>query len=121
MPNVNILTASADGATISAEFHYATPVGNNAVGIAWTAALANSGLNKSAMTVGSGPGQLSTSDSALVASGALRALPYTFQIIGLSGMSAGAKQAAVTAVYNAAIAADQTQLETILNYFGYTQ
>lgn len=122
MSNITILRGSSDGALITMVCHYTTPVGNNAVGIAWTAALANSGLvSASAMTTGTGAGQISTSDAAALIAGTLREVVTSFQILNLSSLTGSQKTAALLAIYNTTVTADQAALQLQLNFFGYTQ
>lgn len=51
--------------------HSATPQGNNSAGVAWSAALVGSGRATTVMAEGSGPGQISTEEKALIESGAV--------------------------------------------------
>jgi hypothetical protein len=49
--------------------HTNTPVGNNSAGVAWTAALAASGLNVSQLTVGNGAGQITQNEMNQITNG----------------------------------------------------
>lgn len=51
--------------------HVVTPVGNNSAGVAWSTAVVNAGLNKTIMATGTGPGQISATDAASIATGTL--------------------------------------------------
>lgn len=61
MAKIHILAGS--NGTFQAVIHAPTPAGNNAVGVSWKVAIANSQPRVSVMTVGNGPGQLSTADA----------------------------------------------------------
>lgn len=59
--------------------HAPTPGGNNSAGVAWTVALANSGLNITVLPVGNGPGQISSAESNQVANGTLIEARFQWQ------------------------------------------
>lgn len=59
--------------------HATTPAGNNLAGVAWSTAISNSGPPASTMTVGNGPGQISTSENNQVANGSVIEVGYIWQ------------------------------------------
>lgn len=60
-------------------FHYPVPSENNAVGVSYETALINSGLAKSSMAPGTGAGQISTAELALVVGGKLYEYNLSFR------------------------------------------
>lgn len=70
MPKIHILSGSPNG-TYTAVVHIATPAGNNSSGVLWSDALKNSGLNKTVMPVGTGPGQITSAEQTQITNGTL--------------------------------------------------
>lgn len=68
MAQIHILNGQGNG-VYTAVVHAPVPVGNNTAGVTWKAALASSGLNQTSMTVGNGPGQISSAEASQVAAG----------------------------------------------------
>lgn len=62
---------SGNGRVFTVVVHIATPAGNNAAGVAWSDAVKNSGRAVSVMTVGTGPGQITSAEMALITAGTL--------------------------------------------------
>lgn len=97
--------------------HYLTPVGNNAAGVSWANAVVGAGLNTSILPVGTGPGQMSSADAALIANGTM------IEVAGViaDAANAAAAQAKLNAASAQLIADSKAKLQIILNYFGFTQ
>lgn len=95
--------------------HFVTPVGNNAVGISWAAAIVGAGLNTTILAVGTGAGNINSADAALIANGSL------IEVVGniadpINNADAVAKLAALTVqLVNDA----KAKLQIKLKYFGY--
>lgn len=70
MSNIHVL-AGAGLNVYTVVVHMNVPAGNNAAGTAWKTAIVNAGLNRTILTTGNGPGQISSADAALIASGDL--------------------------------------------------
>jgi len=68
MSSIHVLAGNGSN-LYTAVIHIATPAGNNAVGVSWATALVNSGMAKTTMTAGTGPGQISTSEKAQIEAG----------------------------------------------------
>lgn len=57
--------------------HAPTPAGNNQAGIAWSTAIVNAGLARTALTTGNGPGQITAAEANQVTNGTV--IEATFQ------------------------------------------
>lgn len=119
MADITILTTDAAAQTAEMVCHYATPVANNAVGISWANALVGAGMNTTVLTSGTSAWQISSADLSAIQAGTLRECIVNFSLPQV--LASGNTSAALTAIYNAAVAADKTKVQNTLNYFGYTQ
>jgi hypothetical protein len=59
--------------------HSPTPAGNNSAGFAWSAVLANAGLNVTRMATGTGVGQITSAEAAQVAAGTVIETQFTWE------------------------------------------
>lgn len=71
MPSTYVLSGDPDSNVYTMVVHTATPVGNNSAGFAWSACLVSAGLNKTMLTVGTGPAQISQADADAIAAGTM--------------------------------------------------
>ena len=70
MAKIHVLEAGAVN-TYRVAVHIATPAGNNSAGVAWSAAVANSGRANTVLSEGNGPGQISTAEMNQIQNGSL--------------------------------------------------
>lgn len=68
MSNIHVLAGNGSN-LYTAVIHIPTPVGNNSAGVSWATALVNSGMAKTVMTVGTGPGQILAAEKAQIDAG----------------------------------------------------
>src|SRR5262245_49402651 len=59
--------------------HAPTPNGNNSAGVAWTDAIKNSGLAQTVLSVGNGPGQITTAEANTVSNGTVIEAPFLWE------------------------------------------
>ena len=111
MSKMHVLAADNKG-VYNAVAHYPTPAGNNSCGISWKAAGLSSGMiGSTALTEGTGPGQISTAEKASIVAG---------DVIEVSLTIVSETLASATAEVDAAIANHQRFLAKSLKYFGFT-
>ena len=119
MSAIHVLTGKGDN-TYLCVVHIAIPNTNNPVGTNWRAALINSGIGgKTILAEGTGPGQITTQEKALIASGALYEITLAFQ-----DMPAWTNQQRVAELQaRAAEVSEQAlaRLQAQLKYFGAAQ
>lgn len=97
--------------------HYLTPIGNNAAGISWANAVVGAGLNTTSLSIGTGAGQINSSDAALITAGTM--IEVAGNIYDASTPTIAQSKLNTT---SAAIIADsKARLQIVLNYFGFTQ
>lgn len=70
MARIHILAGGSQG-LYTVVVHTATPLGNNFVGVPWADALKNSGMNKTTMVVGNGPGLIANNEATDIANGSV--------------------------------------------------
>lgn len=75
MARLHILQSSGNN-LYNVVVHAPTPAGSNAAGVLWSDAIKNSGLAVTSMTVGNGPGQISSAESNQVAAGTVIEAPF---------------------------------------------
>jgi hypothetical protein len=99
--------------------HIATPVGNNAAGVAWSQAVINSGRNVTSMPIGNGPGQIAQSEADQITAGTLLESSQTYwdDITLNTTQRLAALDAVATQMGNDAITNCQTQLK----FYGMTR
>lgn len=78
MARMHILTAGGEN-LYQVIVHAPTPAGNNSAGVAWSTALQNSGLAKSALVVGNGAGQITNSENNQVTAGTVIEANFNWQ------------------------------------------
>ena len=117
MADIHVLTTDKKG-QVSVVLHIPIPEANNVVGVGWRTALVNSGIGgTSSMAEGTGPGEITTAELALIATGALFEHRATFPLDSSApGQYAADLQALFATQEIAAIAALQVKLK----YFGHT-
>ena len=120
MADIHVLTGNGKGRW-SVVFHFPVPDIVNAAAVNYRAALANSGLGgTTAMPEGTGPGQISAAEKALVESGAVYEQGHVFLV-----ESNGAAPAAIRIALRQTYAREQTEcladLQHKLRYFGHTE
>jgi len=104
-----------EGGVCRVVLHTAMPAGNNAVGNSWKSCWIASGRNVTGMTIGTGIGQISSTEAASIVAG---------DVIEISGhvpiniIAQGA--AAVNVFTDAIIVGIKAKLASELNYFGWT-
>jgi hypothetical protein len=99
--------------------HATTPAGNNAAGVAWATAIANSGRNQTSMVTGNGPGQIATAEANSVANGTVVEAQFIYQ--DDPSLNATDRQTALDTMANAAVASLLTSLQEELKFFGMTR
>jgi len=101
-------------------FHFPVPNTANAVGVNYRTALINSGLGgTSQMYVGTGPGDITTAELALIQSGELH--EHTVSFPAESGATTNAQMlASARALYATHEEAVVDRLKKQLRYYGYT-
>lgn len=116
MSRIHVLEGS--GGFFRVVVHTSVPVGNNIVGTSWSTAIVNSSLNKTALSIGAGAGQITSVEASQISSGTV-----------FEGIFVFADDPRWTNVERAAqvsIKADQfqTQLQSnlseMLKYYGFT-
>jgi len=118
MARIHLLVGGSDG-SFTAVVHTPVPgTGNNAAGVQWRTALANSGLNKTSMTTGNGPGQITTAEANSVANGSV--LETTFPWFDNPLWTPAEKNANLNETADRAVAEATADFQKRLNYFGYT-
>lgn len=117
MARMHILRGGAPD-TYQVVVHAPTPAGNNSAGVAWSTALQNSGLAKSALTVGNGAGQITNAENNQVTAGTV----IEAQVVWQDDPAWTNQQRLDDLNARAALAVDQQTAEygRILKYFGYT-
>lgn len=117
MSNFHVLSGGNNLYNVA--IHVATPAGNNSAGVAWPTCLINSGMNKTRMTVGTGAGQISTSEKAAVDAGTVIEISYQWQ--DDPAWTTQQRIDDITARTSQASAERLSQLGSQLKYYGYVQ
>lgn len=117
MSNIHVLEGL--GNDYRAVIHLAVPVENNSVGVPLRTALVNSGLATTVMTIGSGAGQISSTEATQIGSGEVYEIVFSFA--NNPAWTGPQRQAQFNQeVSNRSIIA-LTDLRRHLAYFGHTQ
>jgi len=116
MSKIHVLTADTTG-NYKIVIHTNTPAGSNSVGISWQAAGLNSGLiGTTIMTVGTGAGQITSSENNNILAGTV------FEIVSnIPAESGGATPTSLNQMADQIINQRLTELAKQLKYFGYAQ
>ena len=118
MSDVHVLTGEGNSSTLV--FHIPVPILNNAVGIPYRTALANSGLGgTTTMSEGTGAGQISTAEKAQIEAGEIYEL-VTFFPVESGGSTPAQLRASIRKWYQQLAGQTLTELQARLRYFGYT-
>ena len=96
--------------------HNATPAGNNSAGVAWSAALINSGNNTTTMVTGTGPGQITSAEAGQIAAGTVIEGVFTFT--DNPAWTAAQRNAALDAMATQTINETLARLADQLKWFG---
>lgn len=115
MSRLHIMTGDANN-VFTVVCHAPTPVGNNSAGIAWNTAVANALKPVTRMTIGVGPGQITTAESNQVASGDV--LEVSFQFNDDPNWSAPTRTAQLNLIATDAVTRTQNELGAKLKWFG---
>lgn len=115
MSRLHILTGDANN-TFIVICHAPTPIGNNAAGVAWNTAVANALKPVTRMSVGNGPGQITTAESNQIATGDV--LEVSFQFIDDPSWSTPTRTAQLNLIATDAVARTQNELAAKLKWFG---
>lgn len=118
MSSIHVLAGSTNH-LYTAVIHVATPAGNNQVGVSWATALVNSGMNKSIMTVGVGPGQISQAEHDQIVAGTI--IEAVMQWQDDPSFTTQQRLDDFTLRTSQASTDRLNQLAAQLTYFGYTQ
>ncbi len=118
MSSLHVLSGNGSG-LYQVVIHTPTPVGNNSVGVSWATALINSGMAKTVMTVGVGPGQISQAEHDQIAAGTV--IEAVTQWQDDPTFSTQARLDDFNLRTSQASAARLAQLAAQLTYFGFTQ
>lgn len=119
MAKAHVLSTSAGRATVA--WHIAVPTGNNSAGIAWSAAVKNSGVGApSRLPAGTGTdGTISTTETTAITDGT------TYEIVDEIDIPAGLNAAQANTLLDAYHAARTAEVQALLQerlaYFGYTR
>lgn len=117
MSTIHVL-AGGNG-TFSVVVHTPTPVGTNSAGVSWQTALVNSGMARTSLVEGNGPGQITTAEKVQVESGAVVEGRFSW------GDIAGADNPTLIADLDLRaqqlISARLAQLADQLKYFGFVR
>lgn len=117
MAAIHILSGNG-GNVYTAVVHATTPAGNNVAGVPWATALANSGLNTTVMTIGTGAGQITSAEAAQIASGALFEVTIAWE--NDPRWTNAQRQADLDLRTRQAVAEKQAELANRLRLFGAT-
>lgn len=98
--------------------HTPTPAGNNAAGISWVNAIVGSGRNKSVLSVGAGPGQITQTEMNGVLAGTI--IESTMNWQDDPTMSNANRVTALNTTVAQLANATSSRWATELNYYGYT-
>lgn len=118
MANIHVLAGDGNN-VFQAVIHVPVVTGNNLVGVNYRTAMANSGLNTTIMTVGSGSGQITQTERDLLTSGALYETVFFFG--NNPNWTTTQRQDAFNAEVTQRTFAAQAFISVALAYFGYTQ
>lgn len=117
MSSIHILSGNAG--VFSAVVHVPTPVGTNSAGVSWQTALVNSGMAKTNMPIGTGPGQILQAEADQIAAGAV--IEARIQWGEIAGADAPTLQADLDLRAQQASSERIAQLASQLKYYGYTR
>jgi len=126
MADIQIIDGSGDGESWRVAFHLDVPNVNNDVGVNFRTALINSGIGlnldtnrRTILPSGTGPGQITTAEEALLDNGTL--FERVVMIPAESGGKTNAQRLATVREYYAREDDDQQQqIGEKLRYFGFT-
>jgi hypothetical protein len=111
------LSASNDGNSVQIAYHIPIPSANNLVGINYQVAIINSGIGgRTILATGTGPGQITSADLALIQNGSL--FEYVEQLAIDPSKTLPQLSALVNARFSALTASVQATLQKQLAYFG---
>ena len=120
MAKIHVLKADNNG-KYSVVIHTPTPAGNNSVGESWkNAGLQGGDLGKTAMTVGTGPGQTTQIEFDSIINGDVMEFQGSF-LAESGGTSTPEIIAALTQMVDQRIIEEKTRLQRVYKYFGHTQ
>ena len=113
MSKIHILKSDGDFG-YNVVIHFATPAGNNSVGLSWkSCGLADGVLGSTVLEVGTAPGNITQAEHDSIIAGDMVELVRTL----LPGLSPTA--AAVDALADIAIAESNANIAALLKYYGY--
>lgn len=107
-----------DGNTYKVVCHVATPLGNNAVGNAWSAVIVAAGINKSILPVGNGLGEITTAENNQITAGTLLEVVLNIKVPNIGTLVQ--KQAALNNGTANGVAEELAKLQATYNFYGYT-
>lgn len=116
MSKIHVVAANGDGYQVY--IHTSMLAGANLVANSWSACFVSAYSPGTRMTVGTGIGQITSSEAAQVAAGAVLEIPATMQANG-DGTAPTTTQ--INSSADAIIAAKFLDIQAQLKYFGYTQ
>lgn len=117
MSRIHVLTAGSPD-NYQVIVHAPTPGGNNSASVLWSDALKNAGLAVTTMEIGTGPGQITSSEATLVSCGAVIETTFPFQ--DNPTWLSSERTAALNAVADTAVAETLSKYGSRLKYFGAT-
>jgi len=99
--------------------HTATPAGNNSAGLTWkTVLLAAGAAGTTSLTVGTGPGQITSAEAAQVTAGDV--LEFRREIKFPTAGNNAAKVALLNEIVPGIIAEELARLQTVHKFYGFT-
>lgn len=116
MSNMHVLDVDPSTGIARVVMHLTTPVGNNAAGVGWAAALVGAKLNTTVLTTGTGAGQIATAEASAVLAGTT--FEYVTTILPDPFGNSAARLAQLDAFYTATQARILAEIQKRLNYFG---
>lgn len=119
MASYHVLEGQPDGNSYRVVFHIPVPSVNNRIGVNYRSALVALFGGTSSLPEGDGPGQISTSELAQVASGAV--FEFSEQFPTHPGENAAQIRSRIDARYTELVAKIQGELSGRLAYYGYTR
>jgi hypothetical protein len=126
MSDIHIITGD-EGGQWQAVMHLPVPAGNNSAGVAWSAAILNSGIGlldsgrRTALVVGIGTnGTITAAEEAELNAGTLFEVVREFRV-DTAGNTNPLRNAALDLLYAATLADQQAALAKRLKWFGYTR
>ena len=101
-------------------FHYPVPNVNNAVGVNFRTAIVNAGLAQTVLQEGTGPGEISTAELALINNGEIFEAVHSFEVES-GGTSNADLIEAIEELYSKLQLQERQRIQGILRYFGFTR